>query len=243
MKHLRRGGHDVLEIRRDIHEYCNENLGHVIYCVGMTSNFISRPFDTVESHVSLLSKCLQDSEYESFLYLSSTRVYMGSESTHESAMLSVSPLIPTYLYNVSKILGESLCLSVRNPRVRIARVSNVVSSADISTNFLATITKQAKLGRIHLQSDPMSSKDYISLDDVVYLLELISLKGSYRLYNVASGILVRNSEWIEKLSMKYDFEVHVEGEFPVSDAKRVHVGRVRSDFSYIPTNPLLSVEL
>ena len=65
----------------NISEITSENLGHVIYCIGITSDFRERPFDTVNSHVSLLNDFLKNHNFESFLYLSSTRVYMNSLST------------------------------------------------------------------------------------------------------------------------------------------------------------------
>ncbi|HXP50012.1 MAG TPA: hypothetical protein VN922_08665, partial [Bacteroidia bacterium] len=55
-----------------------ENLGHVIYCIGLTADFRDNPIETVNAHVSKLIKVLENTKYESFLYLSSTRVYAGN---------------------------------------------------------------------------------------------------------------------------------------------------------------------
>jgi len=102
------------------------NLGHVIYCIGLTADFRTRTFDTVESHVCALLDILKNCYYDSFLYLSSTRVYKNAQSTNEEAALRVTPHNPDDMYNISKIMGESLCLTIDNPSVRIARMSNVV---------------------------------------------------------------------------------------------------------------------
>ena len=61
----------------DIHnnEILKENLGHVIYAIGLTADFRERQFDTVEAHVCLLHDLLKNATFDSFLYLSSTRVY------------------------------------------------------------------------------------------------------------------------------------------------------------------------
>src|ERR1700722_15401606 len=53
------------------------NLGHVIFAIGLTGNFRTRPFDTVEAHVSVLSQTLRQGEFDSWMYLSNTRVYSG----------------------------------------------------------------------------------------------------------------------------------------------------------------------
>src|SRR5687768_14738265 len=50
-------------------------LGDVIYCIGLTADFRSRPFETVEAHVVKLRDVLEGCDLDSLLYLSSTRVY------------------------------------------------------------------------------------------------------------------------------------------------------------------------
>ena len=58
----------------------HKNLGHVIYCSGVTSDFKFRSFDTIESHVCLLSFLLKNTNFESFNYLSSTRLNFPKRS-------------------------------------------------------------------------------------------------------------------------------------------------------------------
>ncbi|MBV9064181.1 MAG: NAD-dependent dehydratase, partial [Methylobacteriaceae bacterium] len=50
-------------------------LGTVFYCIGVTADFRTRPFDTVAAHVCRLSRVLQGCEFDALIYLSSTRVY------------------------------------------------------------------------------------------------------------------------------------------------------------------------
>src|SRR3954470_22708673 len=52
-----------------------KKLGDVIYCVGLTADFRSRPLETVDAHVCHLLHVLRDGDFESLVYLSSTRVY------------------------------------------------------------------------------------------------------------------------------------------------------------------------
>ena len=51
----------------------------LFYCIGLTSDFRDKPYETVEAHVSLLSKVIQVKDIDKFVYLSSTRVYQGSD--------------------------------------------------------------------------------------------------------------------------------------------------------------------
>jgi nucleoside-diphosphate-sugar epimerase len=60
---------------------------HVIDCIGLTGDFRSRPTDTAHAHVGLVARCLSELRFESFLLLSSTRVYRRAEATDEDAAL------------------------------------------------------------------------------------------------------------------------------------------------------------
>ena len=81
-----------------------------VYAIGLTADFRARPLDTVEAHVCLLRRLLAEGDFDSLTYLSSTRVYSGAAATDESARLVVDPNAPGDLYNLSKLMGESLCL-------------------------------------------------------------------------------------------------------------------------------------
>ena len=56
--------------------------GHVIDCVGLTGDFRVRPLDTAEAHVGFVARCLAELQFDSFLLLSSTRVYARANATH-----------------------------------------------------------------------------------------------------------------------------------------------------------------
>lgn len=196
--HLRAAGHEVYAPARDERLF-ERPLGHVIYSIGLTADFRQRPFDTVEAHVCLLAELLRWAEFDSLLYLSSTRVYAGASATHEEAPLQVNPTDPSDLYNLSKLMGEALCLHGGRPKVRIARLSNVVGLDTGSENFLAALIREALTGRIVLRSDPRAAKDYIALDEVVALLPRLATQGHEKIYNVASGRNVRAEEIVAQL--------------------------------------------
>ena len=52
----------------------NKDLGSVFYCIGKTANFLVNPVETINAHVNILSNILEYSNYESLIYLSSTRL-------------------------------------------------------------------------------------------------------------------------------------------------------------------------
>ena len=171
-------------------------LGHVVYCIGLTADFRSRTFDTVEAHVCKLLDVLRHADFESLLYLSSTRLYGASDSTAEEALIRVSS---RDVYNASKVAGESLVLNCERPG-RVVRISNVYGDDFSSNNFLSTIIRDAiTQGKVVLQTSAESAKDYISVDNVVDSLIAIATRGKEQIYNLATGVNVSNAQLAETL--------------------------------------------
>lgn len=232
---LRSQGEEVYAPGRDIPDMIKRPLGHVIYAIGLTADFRSRPFQTVEAHVSVLSKVLQHADFSSLLYLSSTRVYANSSSGSEDTPLHVNPQDPSDLYNLSKLMGESLCLSCGHPEVRIARLSNVVGGeSQDSDNFIPSLLRAAQEGRIVLRTSLSSSKDYIHIDDVVELLPRIATQGRARMYNVASGIQTTHAQWINHLAGLTGCHVEVAPNAPATTFAPIDVTRIRTEFDFVP---------
>ncbi|MBI1771922.1 MAG: SDR family oxidoreductase [Burkholderiales bacterium] len=181
------GGWNSYVAERDDPRLMTDDLGHVFYCAGLTADFRQRPYATVDAHVHLLSTILQRSQFASLTYLSSTRVYAGALNTSENAALTVRAHLSGDLYNMSKLMGESLCLhGGRN--VRVVRLSNVYGQGMPEQNFLADILNiAAKTKKVIFRSSPDSEKDYISIADVVRFLPIIATQGEIGIYNLARG--------------------------------------------------------
>lgn len=230
--HLRTQGHTVWAPERGDAQVFSQPLGHVFYCVGLTADFRTRPFDTVDAHVVLLSEVLRRAQFDSLLYLSSTRVYMGAASTEEDAPLTVLPGDPSYLYNLTKLTGESLCHASGRAGVRVARLSNVVGPGmdERSANLVADLVRQARQGVMVLRSHPSSVKDYIHIDDVVQWLPSIALGGKFATYNVASGVQTTHAQWLEWLSKHYASCCEVQNNAQVQSFEPINVARLRAEF-------------
>ena len=231
-------GHDVYAPARSDFSVFEQPLGHVIYCIGLTAEFRSRPFDTVRAHVSVLAELLERASYDSFLYLSSTRVYSGAERGEETALISVSPQNPSDLYNFSKLMGESLCLNCGKANVRAVRLSNVIGLASASANFVFDIASDALRGHIRLRSDPSSAKDYVAIDDVVDLLPKIATVGNDRLYNLASGVKLSHRELVERLVELTGCTWDNVENAPVVGFPDIDVSRTREEFGFAPRSVL-----
>lgn len=211
------------------------DLGVVFYCAGLTANFRERPFDTVEAHIQVLSMILQYGKFTSLVYLSSTRVYANSERTTEDSPLLLRSDDASDLYNLSKLMGESLCLN-SSRSVRIARLSNVYGVGMPEKIFLAEVLIEAcRTGHVRFRSSINSEKDYISVSEVVRILPSLLLFEENGIFNVASGNNISNKEianQLECLGISFEFEKGApEIRFPMIDIGKLKaaIGGVRNN--------------
>ena len=211
----------------------SRELGHVLYAIGLTADFRDRPLDTVDAHVNRLSEVLRRGRFETLTYLSSTRVYRGSSDTRESASLSVRPAEGNDLYNISKLMGESLCLAAP-PAARVVRLSNVYGFDPGSDNFLPAVLRvAAQHGEVRLRSALDSCKDYVAIEDVVDAVLRIATSARMRLYNIASGRNVTHREIAEKLA-ELGVRVSVDPAAPVIADPVVRIEPIIEEFGFTP---------
>ena len=219
------------------------NMGNVFYCAGLTADFLKRPIETIDAHVTLLNHILAKCKFDSLTYLSSTRVYTNSLDTDENAMLLINPNDRSYLYNISKLAGESICLHSGRLNTRVVRLSNVVGLDPLSNNFFSEIVKEAIAGKIVLRSSINSSKDYILLSDVLKLLELIAFNGKYSLYNVASGVNLTHGDWCEVLVNITGCDLELNNSSIEYKFREILIDRIHKEFHFTPLPVLDSVPL
>jgi nucleoside-diphosphate-sugar epimerase len=240
---LKSQGHYVNTPERNAQIDEGENLGHIIYAIGLTADFRQKPLETVEAHVCKLVAFLKKAKFESFLYLSSTRIYSGAEEGCEGVKIKVDPSDFSDLYNISKIMGESTCLAVNNPKVRIARLANVIGNDFDSDNFIFSLVKEAtEHGKIKLMSHPLSQKDYISIRDVVSLIPQIAERGKDRIYNVASGLNITNGELLNTIKECINCRVEISENSPKYVFPAISIERIRSEFSFKPVHILEEIK-
>ena len=214
-----------------------ERVEHGIYCVGLTSDFRERASDTFEAHVGLLQRLLRACNFQSFLYLSSTRVYAGADLGSEDSRLRVNPNERSDLYNISKLAGESLVLAFPNPTYRVARLSNVYGDDFNSQNFINAICKELAVNRqLVIRQSESTAKDYISLDRCARLICAISREGQRRIYNVASGVQVSHQTIAKCLARVSGSIVEFSNdEFP-DLFPTIDVSRIQSEWPHEPDN-------
>ncbi len=236
VRHLMARGKTPYTPARDNAGIFSRPLGDVFYCAGLTADYQARPFDTVEAHVTLFARLLKDAAYSSVTYLSSTRLYdSGGAVGREDAVLPLDPNEPRHLYDLSKALGENLCIAAGKPNVRAARLACVYAddlSADLFLHKVIWATRKVRNARFDVAPD--AARDYVHMDDAIAALLAIAERGRRPIYNVASGVNVSNLE-LFKLIRRID-GCQLEATLPPAGRTdpTIDVTAIKTDFGLQP---------
>lgn len=232
-RHLLATGHPCWVPERGSAEIYRRPLGTVFYCIGLTADFRERPLAAVDAHVGLLRELLERADFEQLIYLSSTRVYAGAALAEETEALRVSAHCVDDLYNLSKLMGESVLLASGRPG-RVARLSNVLGPGMGAVNFVGAVVAEAcREGRVNLRTALDSAKDYIWIDDVVTGLLAIADNGRASIYNLAGGHNVSHRELAILLATR-GVAVRVVDGAPVVSFPEITVSRLAGDTGFMP---------
>lgn len=197
VSHLQSAGLEPWCPHRDEPGLFDADLGRVIYCAGLTGDYRTRPFETVEAHVSLLARLIDTATFERIVYLSSTRLYdlLPGGAGLEDRSIPVNPSDAEHLYELSKMLGENLTLHRTQGRGMAARLSYVFGWEDDAQGFLSNWLRSARSSQvIDLDSSPDLTRDYIHVDDVAAALVAMADREDSGIVNVASGQAISNEQ-------------------------------------------------
>lgn len=234
-KHLELHGHEVTKPVQD--EIPEKDLGHIIYCIGLTADYSSRPFDTVTAHVSFFAELLRKARFNSCTYLSSTRLYdsLGNTNVSEDAVLQLAPNNSRHLYDLSKALGESIGLHCGRKGVHIARLACVYGGDITTPGFIHDLVKTAKKGQFIIDSYSNLYRDYIHIDDVCQGLTHIALTGRSDIYNMASGQNILNSQIFDKLEQLLGQHFKHNGQAKsIPKTPSINIDRIRKELGLQP---------
>lgn len=244
VRHLQAAGEPCFAPARQDPVLFQRPLGHVIYCIGMTADYGVRPLETVEAHVGILRDLLARASFDSVLYLSSTRLYdsrlraSGNLVCRETDDLVLNPRESRHIYDLSKAMGESLCLQASGGRGRAVRLSCVYGGDLGRDNFLhATIRRALETTTLELATSPDTARDYVHVDDVVRLLPEIARRGRHGLYNLASGTNVANRELIGAIARESGCAIRMTGSSGGA-APIASIERLCEEFAFRPRSVL-----
>lgn len=217
---LRAAGHEVFAPGRDNGELFDTDLGKVFYCAGLTGDYRTRPFDTAEAHVSLISRLLERGRFDRLVYLSSTRLYdvLTDGVASEDRALPLNSNDPRHVYELTKMTGEVLTVTQSQGRGCVARLAYVYD--EVGDGFLSQwLARAAEEKSLVLDSSPGNGRDYIHLDDVIRGLKamldqdatgIINLASGQRLTNRAIAAVFEQRGWTIGFSQTQDMALPVE---------------------------------
>lgn len=212
------------------------DLGHVLYCVGITgSRYKTEQFRVVDAHISAMADVLEHGSYTSFLYMSSARTYEETlAGTDERAQFKVDPSNISDFYNLSKLMGESLILNAGIHSARIVRVSYAVDITEDSTDNITQFIRDARHGSVRFVAHRDSVKDYIVMNDVLTIVPKIATDGKSILYNLASGVNTSTSDIAALLASETGCVVDFADEEPVRSPRPIDISLLVSEMSFSP---------
>ncbi len=212
------------------------DLGLVVYAAGRSADYRERAADTFEAHVADLVPLLRAGRFETFVYLSSTRVYDRTPGAQagEDAPVAVCPADPEDALAASKLAGESLVLTLAGERGRVARLSNVVGAGAAAQTFVQAIVREALAGGvIRLRGAAETERDYVAVEDAARLVADIGERGRTAIYNVAAGRSLANGTLAGWVAAATGARVEVAPGAPLVRRAAIDVSRARAEFGFV----------
>ncbi|MHA8072224.1 NAD-dependent epimerase/dehydratase family protein [Aquirufa ecclesiirivi] len=223
----------------------DRDLGHVIYCIGMTADFRTKPFDTIESHVCKLSGLLQNAQFDSLTYLSSTRIYINTPysktKVKEEDSIIINSINPSDIFAASKMTGELLALNSGRENIKIVRLSNVFGDDFYSENFITSVIKEALTKyEVKINSSPDSAKDYIAIEDVCQSLFLLANLNITGVFNLAYGSNISNEDLLSEIARLTDSKMCYAPDAPRILFTEIDTSKLEKVIQFKPERSVLS---
>lgn len=212
-----------------------KNLENIIYCIG-SDDVLKNPLDTIDSNFRILCKVIEQNNFKSFLFVSSTRVYLGNKETKESSYIKIDTNQMTYFFNILKLASENFCLSKNNKNIKVVRLSNLYGKYFKKQIYLlpTLLRKSKNKGKIVIKINKNSKKNYLDVNCAIPQILKIVSKSKYRIYNIASNKLYPIKFIIENLQKKSKFEVVYKNQKTRYDEPKIDITRVKKEFKFKP---------
>jgi nucleoside-diphosphate-sugar epimerase len=208
----------------------------VVYVSGLAFGANTNPAEAYRRHVVDAARWAS-APHASFTYVSSTRVYEGSDGTGEATPLTVTPGLGD-VYVHSKLAGEIAVLDT-TARGRVARVSNLAGGSVHSGLFLSDVLRQAATdGVVRLRSALDSAKDYLDVRDAANWLLDVAAKGTERIYNLARGRNTSHGELLDALAQIAGVRVEIPAGAPTVIVPPIDATRITSEFPRVVRDPV-----
>jgi nucleoside-diphosphate-sugar epimerase len=210
-----------------------KNLGHVIYCIG-TSQATVDPLGSLNANLNILCKILFNNKFKSFTYLSSIRIYSSNNRTNENDIIKFNFNENDIFFKALKICAESICLQIKNPKIRILRLSNISGSGFSKQKYLlpTLINKYKNKKKINIFINKKSLKNYLSIMDLYKLILLIIKKGKKRIYNIANSKSLSIEELINNIKKVAYLDIKYHKNSKIKNEPKININLIKKEFKF-----------
>ena len=236
VNYLRENSYKYFLPHRNKHLF-KKNLNHVIYCIG-SDDVLKDTVKSVETNLKILCKVLEKNKYKSFLFISSTRVYYANKITNEETNIIVNPNNDTYLFNLMKLSSENICLSKKNKKIKVVRLSNLYGkNFGNQIYLLPTLLRNSKnKKRIDISIHKNSKKNYLNVMDAISIIFKIINKSKHRIYNVASNKLYTLDFIAKNIQRRTKCKIIYKNQKIKHNEPKIDIKRIRREFNFAPRN-------
>ena len=214
-----------------------KNLGNIIYCIG-SDDVLKNPLRSADANLRLIYEIIEKNKFKSFLFISSTRVYFGNKITNENAYISVNPNSSTYQFNILKLASENFCLSKKNKKIKVVRLSNLYGKYFKDQIYLLpTLLRDSKKNKkIEIKINKNSKKNYLNVDDAIPLIFKIIKKSKFRIYNIASDKLYSIKYIINNIKKNKKCKIIYKNQKFKYDEPKINIYQIKKEFNFKPKN-------
>ena len=217
----------------------NKFLGNIIYCIG-SDDWMKDYYNSYKANIGFVPEIIHKNRFNSFTFLSTTRIYKKSKSTYENTLIRVNPNDRDDFYNLKKICAESLLLS-QNKKINIIRLSNVYGENFGSPLVLPKFINDAiNKKKIFLTINKNSSKDFLNIQDAIEMIYQISKKNKGGVYNVASGKMYKLITIAKELKKITGCKIILKNQNILVKEPKININKIKKDFKFRAKSDLLS---
>ncbi|WP_272678181.1 SDR family oxidoreductase [Providencia sp. PROV137] len=237
VRQLTKLGHDIYIPERNDANIYKKGLGTVIYAAGY-GDCENNAVNVLEANTVLLNRILNNSQFQKIVYISSTRVYMGGNSTSEESNLIINFKDKRKLFNLTKLTSEEMCIK-SGKECLIIRPSNVYGLALNSPLFLPSIIRDAINDQVvNMYVTPHYSKDYVHVGDVVSSTISLINKSQNGIFNIASGKNTNADSIANLLINKTGCKVNWLVENDIDFFSPIDISKIKSITDFYPSSVL-----
>ncbi len=215
------------------------HLGDIIYCIG-SDLWKKDYYNSYYANLGYLPEIIKKNKFNSFNFLSSSRIYKNSIFGDVDNLLKVNPADKDDYFNIKKICAESYLMSC-DKKIKILRLGNLYGNNYNAPILLPTLIRNAinkKL--INITINKKSLKDYLSVDDAANIIIKVIKSGKKNIYNIASGERISLQSIANKIKKITNCRIKYSNQKSLKNEAKIDITQIKKEFKFQTKSHLLS---